>query len=165
MENRENYFDLLGLDPSTDDWPAIETAVQQKVRDWSKMARGINMGAKRDGARYLALVTGNDGIEATLKDPARRAEERKNAGEKIRGIRLQALNFLNERISTIKVGGATYTPEQLDRLVKEFAGKLTLPEILGQVAEHGLTPVKIAAPRRSRQGLDGAQASKLRDER
>jgi predicted RNA-binding Zn-ribbon protein involved in translation (DUF1610 family) len=158
MAERENYFVMLGLDPSVDDLPTIEAAIQEKKRVWSKQANGIAL-EKRVAQQRLNQVKA---IEATMKDAKARAEERKGAAAAVAALKGGELEKLRKLVEGVKASGLVYTTETFQKLLQSFAGKLTAAEIQQEFNNQGLKPAQPKATRTSRERLDDTMAAKIR---
>lgn len=162
MAARENYFVLLGLIPPVEDWPTIERAITEKKREWSRIQNtSIEPHAKRQAKQRL---DGIKNMEATLRDPAGRAEEARGAeiaGQRLKG---EAQDELRKHVQAIKASGANYTTEQFQKLVAAFAGRLGAPDIQGELAAAGLQAAQAEAARASRERLDASVAARIRGE-
>lgn len=122
MNDRDNYYILLGLDPSVRDEASIAKAIKNKQAEWSRDRNNPTKAveAKRNMSKLKD-------IEIVLKDPQKRNDEAENA-KKIKlaeekknheTLRMRAFVVTeNEEISEL----------ELSKLAKDF--KLTEAEVL-----------------------------------
>lgn len=133
-DERPNFFALLDLDPSLDDWERIESALETKRQRWNQ-ARTQHTGRKRAEAEAnLALM---DEIRRVLRDPVLRRREAEARRQQIAEARDEALAELDRRIGSLRsLGGCS--PQQLDKLVGQFAGRLERAEIEQRLRDAGV---------------------------
>ena len=65
----DNFFVLLELDPSVDDWAVIEKAILEQRRIWGLHKNQGAPRARRNAERYLKLIPE---MTEKLRDPAQR---------------------------------------------------------------------------------------------
>jgi hypothetical protein len=133
-EGRPNFYELLGLDPSVDDQAEIEKVLEALKRRWNQ-ARTQHTGRKRAEAEAnLAWV---DEIRRVLGDPSSRRREAEERRRQLAGARDEALAELDRRIGALRsLGGCS--PEQLEKLAGQFAGRLGRGEIEQRLRDAGI---------------------------
>ncbi len=161
MAGRENFYLLLELDPSVDDWSVIEERLREKQRAWSKDRNQGNPKARRRAERYLALKSD---IETVLKDPETRRQEAREAKKRRQELLKQELRELDEAIALIRSSGGTCEEAQLKKLIGRFDQTLSAIEIKKRLKAAGVE-LAGAGPKRRRQvkqGIDKVTASNIR---
>ena len=135
MAERENFFLLLELDPSVDDWATIEQRILEKRRAWSRDRSQGNPKARRRADRNLALL---EDIETVLKDPETRKQEAKQARKEQERLRQEQLRELDESIGLIRSSGGTCDEEQLKKLIKRFGASVAAGDIKKRLRAAGV---------------------------
>lgn len=69
MDEGFNYYEILDLDPSIDDWPTIEAAIEQKRRVWYTAQQNAVPKIRRPAEKYASLLPN---IREVLKHPTQR---------------------------------------------------------------------------------------------
>ncbi len=156
--NRPNFYILLELDPSVDDWARIEARIQEKRREWSRQKSMGNPASKRKAQRHLGMIRQ---IQAMLQEAEGRKQEAKAAEKILKKARQTELKDLDKHIDVLLAGGQTYTADDRSALVKRFKGKLPEKDIVARLKKKGMKP---AAGRRAtaRPTLDPATARQIR---
>ncbi len=134
MQDRPNYYLLLDLDPSVNDWPAIETRLQEKRRQWSLEKTQGNPAFQRKAAHNLSI---SREIEETLKNPETREQEAKEARKLQEQARQSKLKELDEGIQLLRADNQC-TREQLALLVKQFGGAISEKDIEARIRKAGI---------------------------
>src|SRR5918912_3176767 len=101
MQERPNYYLLLGLAPSVDDWAVIDARILEKKRQWAKDKAMGNPAARRKAEHYLSLIKD---IEETLKNPEARRQEAKDALKRQNEEKQGKLKELDEIIGVWRAG-------------------------------------------------------------
>lgn len=162
MSQRPNFYELLELDPTVDDWRAIETRLVEKKRQWSKDRTMGNPKRKREAARALDLV---EEIESTLKDPKSRREEAQAEENRQKSQREQRFQELDNAIAVIKSGGVC-DKTGFDKLCKQFQGTFSSKEVERRLRKAGVQVEKDGAEekrkRRKKPRIDSTQAGSIR---
>ncbi len=134
MQDRPNYYLLLDLDPSVNDWPAIETRLREKKRQWSLEKTQGNPAFQRKAAHNLSI---SREIEETLKNPETREQEAKEARKLQEQARQSKLKELDEGIQLLRADNQC-TREQLALLVKQFGGAISEKDIEARIRKAGI---------------------------
>jgi tetratricopeptide (TPR) repeat protein len=122
---RENFFLLLELDDTVDDWTVIEAHVLERKRVWSKDRSQGNPKARRRAERGLGLLAE---IETVLKDPESRRQEAREA----RKLRQQ------EQQTKLKELDGSCDELTVKTLEKQFAGVFSAAEIAQRLRAAGI---------------------------
>ena len=132
MMDRPNFYTLLEIDPSVDQWPAIEERIREKQGEWSRDRSMGNPKARRRAAVALALLPE---IERILQDPVSRRQEAHEAGREQQRTRKRELQ---DAIELLKNGGGKCSESQFQSLVQRFAGAWAPEEIREQLEAGGV---------------------------
>lgn len=161
MVDRPNYYELLELDPSVDDWAAIQARIQEKRRAWSRDKAMGNPRAKRTADRNLSLLRE---MEVVLGEPEGRRAQADEARRRIAQARQAGLVEVDEAIAVFRSGGDTYTDAQLKALAKRFAGTLHESELEQRLRAHGLRPAASGEARapKAKERISEEDASAIR---
>jgi hypothetical protein len=159
MPERPNYYLLLDLDPSVDDWAVIEKRLQEKRRQWSTEKTMGNPASQRRAGHYLSIVKD---IEETLKNVGGRAQEAREARKQQEQERQAKLIELDEFIRILKASGLC-TLEQMKQLSKGLSRWVSEKEIESRIRKAG---IPIAEAKRGtigpfRERIDQTVASRI----
>ncbi len=158
---RPNYYLLLELDTSVDDWTAIEARLQEHKQRWSKQSVMGAPAAARKAKHNLGLL---GKITEVLKNPETRREEARDAVRRIEQERQQKFQELDEHLDLLRASGG-YSDADLAALVKQLASRLTDKEIEERARTKGLVR-KVATSVESvnaRPKLDASSMEKIRE--
>jgi tetratricopeptide (TPR) repeat protein len=163
MPQRPNFYVLLELDPTVDDWPTIETRIVEKKRQWSVERSQGNPKAQRRAQRGLELLRE---IEATLGNEETRREEAKAARIYQREALKATFQRLDEAIAVLRSQGTRCAEAQFRKLVKTFSSDLTEDEVRKRLAAQGLVvgdpDTGTETKRPVREKLDAVTADSIR---
>ena len=157
MDERPNFYLLLEIDPSVDDWPTIEQQIHEKQRIWSRDRSMGNPKARRHAASSLALM---QEIKTILEDPQTRKREAKEALRQQQAARQAQARELDEAISVIRTSGQPCSVAQLEQLTRRFQSTFSPADIRKRLEESG---VPIAGARLLEEPMDRVTASRLRN--
>ena len=146
MAEHPNFYELLELDPSVDDWAAIQARLQEKRRTWSSEKTMGNPRAKRTADRNLSLLREMEAVLSTPEGRGAQRDEARRLGEQARQARFAEVD---EAAAVFRSGGDTYTEAQLKLLAKRFAGTLSQAELEQRLRTHGLRPAPAEGGRRT----------------
>lgn len=132
--NRDNYFLLLGLDPSENDWGVIKTHLQASKRKWSTLSVQGNSEQQKTSKANLKLVRD---IERVMSDPAERAREAQEARRELQQSRQEAVDQLNHLIGVLQLKGSC-SPSHVNKIVKDLNGLLSEAEIKDALVVAGI---------------------------
>jgi hypothetical protein len=150
MADRPNFYVLLELDPSVDDWEAIRQRIVEQRGRWSQDL-GMGLKARRRAESCLARLPE---IETVLKDPEARRLEARGARRELDRARQERTRALDERIEVLRSGGGC-EPQQLAKLVGEFASAFSAGEIEARIRAAGVPITSVSGPaRRPRAATD-----------
>jgi hypothetical protein len=161
VSERPNFFQLLDLEPSQDDWATIEKRIREKQLQWARDTSGSKK-VRFEAKRNLGLIAE---MRRVLADAGlRRAEaEAARAGE--RTARAAEERKLGDWIAVLR-GTGTCDETQLQKLVEQFDGVFTADEIMARLDAAGIRRVASVPQRRSqgerREGLDKVIAEIVR---
>lgn len=162
MAQRPNFYQLLELDPSVDDWATIEARLLERKRQWSKDRTMGNPKRKREAARGLDLV---EEIESVLKDAKKRKEEARAETKRRKAEKEKRFRELDNAIAVIKSGGAC-DEAGFKKLCKQFQGTFSSQEIERRLRDAGLRVEKGGdrgkPKRRKKKRIDSTQAGNIR---
>ncbi len=160
---RPNFYRLLELDPSVDDWTTIEARISAKRAEWSAARNQGHPKEKRAAQNALDRIRE---IEALLRDDGARhaeQEEARRLSERERGDKLLALD---QRIDGLKKTSGVCTEELFQRLKKSFAECATVEEIKRRLASAGVVyvgDIQAASSAPTRERIDAVLASSIRN--
>jgi hypothetical protein len=164
VPDHPNFYVLLELDPSVDDWAVIERRIEEKKELWSRNSTMGSPKVKSEAKRNLGFVPT---MRENLSDPAKRRQEAAEARrlqEEARSARERELEDLIDVLRS--TGTGVCNDEQFDRLVRQFAGAFTPEEISERLAAAGLHrpgPEAEEAPEPPREALDPKTAGDIRE--
>ena len=148
-KKQPNFFEVLDLDPSVDDWSVIEERIRKKKQQWSRdLSTGIPAKGRRAGL-YQSLLPD---ITAVMKDSAKRKAEAQRFRELKQKDRKEKKEDLARLIEVLSASGSTITDKQFrTRVVKEYGQFFSEDELRERLRKAGLsigTPkAKKAAPK------------------
>jgi actin-like ATPase involved in cell morphogenesis len=131
---RPNYFLLLNLSPSVEDWPVIEGQILKKKRKWSKDRAMGNPAIRRKAEQYLSLVKD---IEEGLKNPEWRRKEARDAERLIEEERSVRLKELDEIVQVLEAIGYC-RPENIVEIHKQLEQVVSKTEIEDRIRKAGV---------------------------
>jgi hypothetical protein len=134
MPERPNYYLLLDLDPSVDDWAVIEKRLQEKKRQWSTEKTMGNPASQRKAQHFLSI---SRDIEETLKNSEARALEAKEARKEQEQERQTKFKELDESIRVLRASGQC-TREQIKHLSKQLGASISEKEIESRIRTAGI---------------------------
>jgi len=146
MDQRPNYYMLLGLDPAEEDAGTIAKAIQNKKNQWS--TEKVKGSPEQRAEATLNLDRVPD-IHATLSNPESRREEADGARRLAKEERVTRLKSLDDMIAVLRAGGIC-TSDDIVTLVKDLGGTFSQAEVTDRGRAAGLSiDVLGAAPTRS----------------
>lgn len=162
-DERPNFYLLLELDPSVDDWKVIEQRIQDKQREWSRDRSMGNPKARRRAESSLAQLSE---IKAVLSNAETRREEAKQAVRQQQKGRQEKAKELDDMIAVLKSSGAPCGEDKIQKLAQQFAGAFTADEIRKRLRAAGVPLGEDAGPERARRPpkemIDKVTASNIR---
>lgn len=138
MPERPNYYLLLDLDPSVEDWGVIEKRLLEKKRQWSTEKTMGNPASQRKAAHFLSI---SRDIEETLKNSEARAQEAKEARKQQEQERQTKFKQLDESIRVLRASGQC-TREQIKQIGKLLGGSISEKEIEARIRKAGIPIVE-----------------------
>jgi tetratricopeptide (TPR) repeat protein len=160
---RPNFYLLLELDPSIDDWAMLEPRIVEKQRAWSHDRSMGNPKARRRAESSLALLPE---IRAVLADPEARRQEAKAAVREQQKEKQERTRELDEMIAVLKSGGGPCSEAQVQKLVQQLAGAFTADEIKRRLRAAGVPLGNETGPERSprpaKETIDKVTAGSIR---
>lgn len=135
-EDSLNYYLILDLDPSIDDWAEIDKRLEEKRRKWGRDATMGAPAVRRKAEHYMKIL---DDIVAALKDPETRREIAREAKRQLEQQKQDKLEELNRYISVLKAEGR-YSKEQVKDVHKRLGGDFTEKEIEDRIKAAGILP-------------------------
>lgn len=134
MDDRPNYYVLLGLDPSVDDPEVIERAIQENARRWSSQK---SQGSLKDRRRARDSHDALPKIRRLMNDPAARRAEAVNAPLFVERERRTRLAKLEADIAVLRAGGSC-TADDIEQLVKSRGDGVSEQDVLERVRAAGV---------------------------
>lgn len=163
MAEQPNFYLLLDLDPSIDDWNAIEQTLLEKRRAWSRDRSQGNPKARRRAEIGLSLLPD---MERKLKDPAERRKQAQEALKQRQQEQRERLRDLDEALVLIKTGGGICGPEQLEKLIQRFDGIFTPAQVRERLQAAGVRVESASGPARRerpvREQIEKATGKRIR---
>lgn len=161
MEIRPNFYALLELDPSINDWATIELTIQTKKRQWSLHKNQGTPTQKRKAERNLKYIPE---MEILFKDAQGCKQEAKafqQAQKEEKQTHTKQLDALIQNIHS-----PTVTSELIKKLVRETGKTFTEKEIEDRLRQNGLTLGEDASKTKKahRPKLETSVAKGIRDE-
>jgi hypothetical protein len=162
-EQRPNFYLLLELDPSVDDWRVIEQRIQEKQREWSRDRSMGNPKARRKAESSLAQLSE---IKAVLSNAETRREEAKEAIRQQQKGKQEKARELDEMVAVLKSSGAPCGEDKIQKLAQQFAGAFSADEIRKRLRVAGVPLGEEAGPeqahRPAKEMIDKVTASNIR---
>lgn len=157
----ENYYVLLDLEPSVDDWAVIEAAIKDHRRSWSLAKNQGSPPKRREAERHLLLISD---METKLRDPQQRRAIAEEAQKEVKDQKAQYLSKLDELISVIHA--TSITPKDLKLLVRQVGGGISESDVVARLAARGKSVGSDDAAKgvpKARPKLDRTIAESIRD--
>ncbi len=148
-----NYYIILELDPTVDDWPTIERQITEMKRKWSQWQTQ----GKPAGAMYMKALKQ---MTTDLQDADKRRQHAKAAKQTLAARREEATRLLAELTEGIVRRGRC-TPGEVDFVSNKLSASFTRKEVEDHLRRAGVTihtPVKRTAPDK----LDPTVAKEIR---
>lgn len=145
MKHRSNYYRLLNLAPSVQNWSAIETRINELIRTYNRVRTDAPKSIQREAEAFKILLDQpDDGIRVVMKDEKLRAAESRARLKELKAEEKQLDTFLR----MIKSKGA-YSKKDLKHIAGELSG-FDEVEIESRIRKLGLTEEKpgTAKPKR-----------------
>jgi hypothetical protein len=155
MPERPNFYLLLDLDPSVDDWKVIEQRIQEKQREWSRDRSMGSPKARRKAESSLAQLSE---IKAVLANVETRRKEAKVAIRQQQDRRQERSQELDDAISVLQSGGPSWSEETIQKLAQQSAGTSTRDEVRQRL----LVAAARRGPRRAKEMIDKVTARNIR---
>jgi hypothetical protein len=156
MADRPNFFELLELDPSVDDWTVIEKSIREKQSTWAKDRTNGSPARLQKAKQGMALL---NEIREVMEDPLRRRREAEAARELRRKTHETKERELVDWIEILR-GSGSCRPEQLEKILRQLEGVYSEREIRERLAAAGIHVD--SGPKPPREGLDPVTAKNLR---
>ena len=136
----DNYYIMLGIDPTLDKWEEIESIIEKHRRKWAREQSGGPLGVRHEAARRMKLLPD---IRETLKDPQSRDKHRQEAkAEQDRKYKEEhetvRVSF-GLRVQDIKQRQKHVDNDQLEALVQKFGHVVNREEIIATLKKEGLS--------------------------
>ena len=163
MEDRPNFYTLLGLDPSVQDRPTIEAAILKKKRTWSAQQTSGTPDAQRRARQYLMLIPEMQERLASRKGCREEAAALREAEKAEQRQHLEKLKVL---IATLKEAGKSVaTPGEVAILIEQTGKVFSEQEVEAQLKQNGILLERNASrPRKERPRLDPTVAQGIRSD-
>ena len=163
MSERPNYYLLLELDPSVDDWDVIDKHLRTCRIRWSGY---VTQGPPKRKVKAQACLEQLGSMQSVLQDPESRRAEASAARQILEKERIAELATLDQKIALLKAGGQC-SRKQLATLSKR-AKMLTPKEVEERIAKAGILlerPAEAASAKRAKapECLDPAIRGELRN--
>ena len=161
MSARDNYYLLLDLDPSVDDWPTIDKAISAKQSQWSMDASSGSPAKQLRAGKALSRL---DDIREVMQDAARRRAEADEARGRLAKEKDDARETLRKLLNLRLASGAELEEKELDRFAKRIQDKLDRDEVADVARDLGFTIQKGKRRGSARRpaGIQGLEKSKAR---
>jgi hypothetical protein len=137
MDQRPNFYQLLGLAPSVDDWPTIERAILEQKAKWNKEANQGHLAARRKAELYQSML---GDIRSVMSDAQARRAEAEDCERRIAQDRAAKGQELQRSIDVLKADGS-YTLEAVAKIVKSLGGLFSETEVLSAIDAAGVQPM------------------------
>lgn len=157
----DNFYILLQLDPSINDWGVIEAKITNMQRRWSMQKNQGLPKARRSAERNLKLV---GEMKTKLRDATTRKRIGAEAKKELRATKSKQFAHLDSLIQLHKK--ATINADGLKALVRHAGGGMTEADVIAHLKKRGITvEAKGSAKARpeARSKIDGATAASIRD--
>jgi len=135
---RRNFYELLELDPSIEDWPAIEEHIRKKRNEWSSKAGRKNKAGRRANDNLKELEKRREEIEEVFRNDDARRKEAKDFEDRQEARRAESRRELDGIIASLAQAGGVYAETQFEQVVKKFEGVFHAEEIRRGFEEAGL---------------------------
>lgn len=157
---KENYYILLELEPSEDDWAVIDAAISKHQRLWSMKKSQGSPTQQREAARYLQLISD---MRDCLSNPDTRWQEARAASEQIEAERTAQLAKLDQLIKLI--AETEVLQEDVEVFRREAGDRVTADDVKARLRQLNIEVKRPqTAPRREpRPMLEPALRQDLRD--
>lgn len=156
MADRPNFFELLELDPSVDDWTVIEKKIREKQSAWAKDRTNGSPSKRQKAKQGMDLLKE---IREVMEDPVKRRREAEAAREIRKKAQETKERELVEWIEILR-GSGSCGPEQLEKILRQLEGVFSEREIRERLAAAGIHVD--SGPKPPREGLDPVTAKNLR---
>lgn len=133
MEQRPNFYTILELDPSVQDWPTIETAIQHKRREWSKQKNQGTPNARRLAERYAKLLPEINALLSKVQGRKAEANAAKVALNQQKQQKQAELDGLIQLLNSQTVSNA-----DISLLVKQTGKYFSETEVTERLGKFGL---------------------------
>ena len=157
----DNYYILLGLDPTVDNWTVIEAAIQDRRRSWSLQKNQGAPSARRKAERHLKLIPE---MEATLRDPEQCRTIAREAKEEIKKQKEQQFEKLDGLIDMIRE--STIDTDGVKLLVHQVGGGISESDVIARLKARGISVESGGSAKRLpkvRPKLEHSTARSIRD--
>lgn len=155
----DNYYILLGLDPSVDDWSVVESAIKDRQRRWSMQK---NQGApkdKRNAERHLKLIPD---MQMKLRDPTERRVIAREAEKELKEQKAEHFSKLEELIRIIHE--PMIDADHVKLLVRQVGGGISESEVISRLKARGINIAsRDSAKNAVRPKLDPTITQSIRD--
>lgn len=162
MADRPNLFELLELDPEIDK-AAIVKRIVEKRKEWTQ-ERSKNTSKKRSDEAKRKLEALEE-LQKLLHDPEHGPDWLRTEAANARRLRQEARLIrereLAEKIELLKASSLC-SPEQLEKLVRQFDGFLTEAEIRAQLTAAGIRVGEAPGSKAPRERIDPVLAADIR---
>jgi tetratricopeptide (TPR) repeat protein len=144
----DNFYMILGLDPSVDDWPTIEARITEKKREWSRHSTTGNPRTQLLAKKYLAMV---QEMTEVLKEPERRREVAKLAKRALEEKQSSAVKELNDLIKVLMQSSPDFISIEKVRLhFRDSIAALSEQEVVSRIRAAGVAVEENAPPKTQR---------------
>ncbi len=134
MAIQKNYYLILDLDPSTDNWADIEARIREKKRVWSMDRTTGTPKKRREGTAFMELLPK---MQQELEHPETRRQIAAEARAILKKQGQEQEKRLQDSIATFKTTGKC-SQSQLVRLVEMYKHDFTPNEIERRVRTAGI---------------------------
>jgi hypothetical protein len=135
MADRPNFYLLLDLDPSVDDWQTVEGRIREKRSIWARDSTMASPRRRREARRNLELLSE---LLSTLRSPETRRREAASAQDQSHQRERMQLAELEEAIEVLAVTGNTISPQQIALLQRRFQNLVSPVEVEQHLATRGI---------------------------
>ena len=132
MDKRPNFYQVLDLPPTTHDWPTIETAIQNKQREWGRHRNQGTPKQRRLAEKYSLLIKD---MTEYLKSPENVQAELKAFKQQQAKAKQANLAKLDDLIDT--VSGKVVPKALLKKLVQATDKQFTEQEVEQRLIKKG----------------------------
>ncbi len=155
-----NYYILLELDPSIQDWKTIEAAIKSHQIKWSRDKNSGNPRKKQNADRYMELIPD---MKKKLQDPETRRAIAEEAKKELKAQKAELLSKLDEHIRLIE-NDSTIGMDRVKRLMRRVG--LSEAEVMSRLKAKGINVSSAASPKKTpktRPKLDNTIARNIRE--